>query len=343
MKKQVTILLFCILFLTACAGSDETLPAEQVTPSITESAAIENTATSVVKTEAPTAVVTTLAPATLTPTTTVTSSPTTTAPATQTTEAGPFDNVVYATLSEDEATQLLIELLQTNGGCRLPCWWGIVLGSTAISEIESVFVPLGFDWFPGFDELHDTTAYKASLYLHAKESIVWTIEVRGGAGEETYDKNEAWRPYALPNLLSEYGIPSEVYVYYPFRFDPGGLASYRLFLYYPEQGIEIDYLGIADLLPDRNGWAEACPDILQTDQVNLLLFQPGTVPEYRELTLPAISIPVPEQPEGTDPYDLISWEQATESTLDAFYQHFTESEEGTVCFSFKTYWTGSSE
>ena len=306
MKKKVAILPFCMLLLAACAGSDEKPPAEPVTPAITVTAATANTATSVVMSEAPTAVATTHVPATLTPTTTLTPAPSATAPATQIPEANNIDNVVHATLSEEEATQILIELLQTNGGCQLPCWWGIVPGETLVTDIGARFVPLGFNWNPDSHTLRDNTHYKASVDIEAKNGIVASIAVRGGVNEDTYDKNEAWRPYALPNLLSAYGIPSEVYVYYPFRFDPGGLASYRLFLYYPEQGIAIDYLGIADLIPDRNGWAQACPDILRTDEVNLFLFQPGTVPDYRQIRLPALSIPVPEQPEGTDPYDLIS-------------------------------------
>lgn len=252
-----------------------------------------------------------------------------------------FD-VAYSELTVELATQNLIDLLATNRDCMLPCWWGIRLGETDVNEIESTFVPLGFDWYRDFEELDDNTPYKASIYIASEEGFVQSIQVRGGAGEETYDRNEAWRPYAIPQVLAQYGVPEEIYVYYPFRFDPGGLQAYRLFLYYPDLGVEIDYLGKATLIDDRDGWAQACPNILETDEINLFLFQPGTVPDYLELTLPESSLPLPELPEGTKPYDLISWVQAAESSLDEFDQLFTELEEGTACFEFKTYWTGNS-
>ena len=114
-------------------------------------------------------------------------------------------------------------------------------------------------------------------------------------------------------------------------------------MYYPDLGIEIDYLGLASLVPDKSGWAQACHDILRTDEINLFLFQPGTVPDYLEQTLPEESLPLPKLPEGTNPYDLVSWEQATESSLADFEQLFLNSEEDAVCFEFSTYWTGNDE
>ena len=251
----------------------------------------------------------------------------------------PTFDVVYSELAEEAAMRNLIDLLETNRGCELPCWLGITPGETDVNSLEAIFVPLGFDYYRDYQELDDNTPYKASLYITSEEDVVQSIEVRGGAGEETYDRNEAWRPYAIPRILERLGTPENVYVFYPFRFDPGGMQAYRLFLYYPDLGVEIDYLGKANLIDDKSGWARACPNILETDEINLFLFQPGTVPDYLERTLPELSLPLPEIPKGTNPYDLVSWEQATESSLDEFWRLFTESDEGTVCFDFKTYWT----
>lgn len=278
------------------------------------------------------------------PTATSSKQPTLTPVSTRATpSAVPFPtfDVATSTLSKEEATQNLIALLETNRGCELPCWWGIVPGETDVGSIESIFVPLGFDWYRDFEELDDHTLYSTSIYFVTTDSVVQSIEVRGGAGEETYDRNEAWRPYAIPRILERLGRPENVYVFYPFRFDPGGMQAYRLFLFYPDLGVEIDYLGKASLNENRPGWAHACPSILETDEINLFLFQPGTVPNYLHQTLPSSTLPLPELPEGTNPYDLVSWEQATESSLDEFWRLFTESDEGTVCFDFKTYWTGS--
>lgn len=249
----------------------------------------------------------------------------------------PTFDVAVSTLSKEVATQNLIELLETNRGCELPCWWGIMPGETNVDNIESIFVNLGFDWYRDYEELEDNTLYKASIYFVSEEGKIQSIEVRGGAGEETYDRNEAWRPYAIPRVLERLGVPENVYVYYPFRFDSGGMQAYRMFLYYPDLGVEIDYLGKATLIDNRPGWAQACHNILETDDINLFLFQPGTVPDYLELTMPESSLPLPKL-EG-DPYDWVSWEQATESSLAEFEQLFTETNAENACFEFKTYWT----
>ena len=205
----------------------------------------------------------------------------------------PTFDVASSTLSEEAATQNLIELLETNRGCELPCWWGIVPGETNVDSIESTFVPLGFDWYRDYEELKSNTPYLALVYLTTNDKLVESILVYGGAGGETYDRNEAWQPYAIPRVLERLGLPEQVYVYYPFRFDPGGMQAYRMFLYYPELGVEIDYLGKASPIDSRPGWVQACHNILETDEINLFLFQPGTVPDYLELTMPELSLPLP--------------------------------------------------
>lgn len=275
----------------------------------------------------------------LEPTPTVTSIPSPTPTATPV--AFPTFDVATSTLSQEAATQNLIDLLETNMGCELPCWWGIVPGETNVNSIESTFVPLGFDWYRDYEDLRDNTDYKASVSIISMESIVQSIEVWGGAGEETYDHNEAWRPYALPRILERLGKPEQVYVFYPFRFDPGGMQAYRLFMYYPELGVEIDYLGKAQPLDDNPKWARACPNILETDEINLFLFRPNTVPDYLEQTLPESSLGFIPRDEGETPYDLVNWEQATGLALDEFVRLFTENPESSVCFDFKTYWTGN--
>lgn len=342
MKRTPSVLglIVFLLLCVGCAASDESslvgdersepeAPAEQL---LSPSANVLNAFTPTATSSLP---VTRMAQPTHTPS--PAAPPTATAPLT------PTPGRVKSTLSREETTENLVDLLQRNNGCELPCWWGIVPGETRVEAIESTFVPLGFDWHRGYEELQDNVSpYKASIYFTTQDSVVQVIEVKGGATEETYDRNEAWRPYAIPRVLERLGSPEQVYVYYPFRFDPGGMQAYRLFMVYPDRGVEIDYLGKASLVDERPGWARACPDILETDAINLLLYAPGSVPDYLERSLPRSSIPVASGVEG-DVYELISWEQATGGTLAEFVQLFTEHEEGAVCFDFQTYWTGRSD
>lgn len=344
MKGYTTVagLLICLLVLAGCSTTGGNTPegdaiTQQVPvtpiPSIQE---VLPSSTSPSGTEA--APATQPAPtATLTVQPTLTSGPTRIRP---TPTPFPTFDVAYSTVSEEAATQNLIELLATNRGCKLPCWWGIVPGETNVNTIEPIFVHLGFDWNRDFETLNGNTPYRAYIDFTSEDGTVQTIEVRGGAGEETYDRNEAWQPYAIPRILESLGLPENVYVYYPFRFDPGGMQAYRLFLYYPDLGIEIDYLGKAGVVDERPQWARACPNILETDEINLFLFQPGSVPDYLERTMPESSLGFFPRGEEENPYDMLSWEQATETSLDEFYRLFTEAAEGSACFDFKTYWTG---
>jgi hypothetical protein len=254
--------------------------------------------------------------------------------ATSTQDPFPTFDVAYSTLSNEEATKNLIALLEGNRGCELPCWWGVVPGETNLQSIESEFVPLGFDWYRDYEELVGHTAYKASVEFTSEDGVVQSIEVRGGATENTYDRNIAWKPYAIPNVLERLGPPEQVYVYRPFRFDPGGMQAYRLFLYYPDLGIEIDYLGKSSLVEANPEIARACPSIVETDEINLLLYTPGSATDYLERTLPSYTIPFVQ--EGENPHDAVSWEQVTDSSIEDFYYMFLNNPEGEVCFDFKT-------
>ncbi len=345
MKNHTIIvgLMISLLVLMSCSITNDTVSENDITVEQASVTVIPPThktlpsSTSIIE-EATKSATQSVTVATPTRQPTLTPSPT---KATPTPAPFPTFDVATSILSEEDATQNLIELLETNRGCELPCWWGIVPGETDVGSIESIFVPLGFDWYRDYEDLRDNTLYKAAISITSMNDIVQSIEVYGGVGEETYDRNEAWRPYAIPRVLERLGMPDDIYVFYPFRFDRYSPEVYRLFLYYHDLGVEIDYMGEASLIEERPKWARACPNILETDVINLFLFQPGTVPNYLRRTLPSSELPLPELPEGTSPYDVISWEQATESSLDEFWRLFTEADEGTVCFDFKTYWTGN--
>lgn len=57
-----------------------------------------------------------------------------------------------ATLSIEQEGTLLSSLLANNGGCELPCWWGITPGLTGVVEARDFFVLQGVDdWVESFD------------------------------------------------------------------------------------------------------------------------------------------------------------------------------------------------
>ena len=109
-KNKIILLVFSLfLLITACAPAP---PAETPTP--------------------------TLAP-TLTPTVTNTLLPTKTPSPTVAQSWTPPPK-----LSQEEANELLLELYETNGGCEMPCWWGIVPGETPWETALELLLPIGW-------------------------------------------------------------------------------------------------------------------------------------------------------------------------------------------------------
>ncbi|MFT3893686.1 MAG: hypothetical protein QM730_18815 [Anaerolineales bacterium] len=120
MWKKSTLLLCILLSLFGCSIAHKNLPSTTAAitsmPSIMSAIQISITSTS------------TLMIPTLTPT------PHPTLSATQT---------IVPTLSTDEALQQIKELYKDNGGCDLPCWWGIVPGETTWEQTKQLLGPLG--------------------------------------------------------------------------------------------------------------------------------------------------------------------------------------------------------
>ena len=46
----------------------------------------------------------------------------------------------------EQAELMVLDLLENNGGCLLPCWWGIVPGQTTWEEAHDLLMPITFDY-----------------------------------------------------------------------------------------------------------------------------------------------------------------------------------------------------
>ena len=135
---------------------------------------------------------------TLTPTATFTIAPTHTPTPSSTPTAIP-------TLSIEDAHARLLELLADNGGCRLPCLWGIMPGETTYQEGQVLLAPFaGISNFTAFKSgignitpyivLDDLIVY-ISVDILAKNNIVTQVHFSGAAYREMVDQRLV---YALP-------------------------------------------------------------------------------------------------------------------------------------------------
>jgi hypothetical protein len=154
----------------------------------------------------------------------------------------PATRTPLPTLPLDEAQVMVFELLDTNAGCRLPCWWGITPGVTTLDEALHILTPFTrlLSIKGPFDQYYRATfripfpeeAGTINHTYYIKNNIVEKINV--------YNWNYATHTY-LPEFLSTYGQPDEVWVrtYRPER----GNEPFEIALFYPSQGILMDTPG----------------------------------------------------------------------------------------------------
>lgn len=163
-----------------------------------------------------------------TPTQTVTPSP----------EPRPFPD--QGELSDKD---FVLHLLETNGGCELPCWWGIVPGETKWEDAERFLsnfslkieklwdeTKVSIDGQPyqdrGFFVYLDSGEPESNRFrLQTKDNLVTSIRVSSPLTK--------YRFY-LENLLNIQGVPSKVFILTNSNvMEPP--TPFHLILYYQEQ------------------------------------------------------------------------------------------------------------
>ncbi|HSO27674.1 MAG TPA: hypothetical protein VLS48_06360, partial [Anaerolineales bacterium] len=77
------------------------------------------------------------------PTATITVTPT----VTKTPTFQPIIRTRVTNLDRDQASSLAFELMKTNGGCRLPCWWGLTPVQTDWHEAEAFLASMVVEFY----------------------------------------------------------------------------------------------------------------------------------------------------------------------------------------------------
>lgn len=258
------------LFLTACSnlpttGEAFTPPPISVVPSLTPPIRVTPSITNT-----PLRLTATLSP------TKVTGLPTRTPAAAPT---------LLAPLSGDEARAFVIHMQETNGGCELPCWWGITPGKTTGQDAKQILSPLrkfGENYMLG-------TIYMNYLELDAYANLGFDVQVETRTSENRpVDKiyvesfatviddsvryDESWRRYFVNELFTRLGQPSEVWL----GFGPYGLKEskpyfYELMVFYEDLGVTVEYAGPAV----KGNPNRACPTLGQLELLRLNIQNPS--------------------------------------------------------------------
>jgi len=168
------------------------------------------------------------------------------------------------TLNSADAKQLLDRMLSQNGGCELPCWWGIYPSETRWTDAramlnsfverieEQIFTEQGAD-----GNTH-TTILAYVYFVRGIPSPEFSLETPGYFAIESVDgivdsvlayQDTASR-FNLSDLLAEYGQPSEVYINTT-STSPTGKVPFSLVVYYAEKGILAFYHDNAPIVGDN--------------------------------------------------------------------------------------------
>ncbi len=213
------------------------------------------------------------APAPPTPTATATLRPTATSTAIRTVTAtfAPLSTALptltplptftpLPTLPPDEALNKILNLLANNGGCKLPCFWGIIPGETTSqdaynflkslsSQIDSIGTINGKDGVEEFGMY-----YKVPNYVSALEAMYFGYRAENGL----VDSIVANSTMTLAELLNTHGRPAEVWI----RARPVGLAILQIHMgvFYPDQNILAVYYQEDATYYSTTGIINACFD-----------------------------------------------------------------------------------
>jgi hypothetical protein len=160
---------------------------------------------------------------TLLPTKTTTSALTFTPTITLTKTSTPVPTVTWTplpTISPNDFSNIFLNLLNSNGGCELPCWLGITPGKTTTSESIQFFSQFPIEIgelrkraIMTVTDFHLTSSYELSIVvnnnvitnarIYSIDEIVQSIFIR----VENYRQN-----YQLKQILKSFGKPERIFI-----------------------------------------------------------------------------------------------------------------------------------
>jgi hypothetical protein len=159
---------------------------------------------------------------------------------------------VRATLTISDSVTNVLSLLKNNGGCELPCVWGIVPGKTKLDDARQYFEHLGWKgsispnmpqgpvYYTGVDLNHEL-AIRLSLY--DKDGIVDTLAFDAG-GPEFFRLVQYLSPQNIMDKLAE---PDQVWINLATNLEISypEITEYGVYIYYSSPNILLHYTGSA--------------------------------------------------------------------------------------------------
>jgi len=238
-------------------------------------------------------------------------------------------------MTADQERAFVLQMLQDNGGCQLPCWWGFTPGETSWKTAEVFFLSYG----KRIDEhvsrstrrmyysvdfaIPDHDVYIGQTYIVSGNVIdmIWVIARTSRNGEIVYGDAtyaEDLHAYMVPQILASYGKPEQVLIA-TYAVAPEPWIPFDMLLFYPDQGILARYYGPIEneernVVPVEES-IRMCPH--RTEFV-LWLWSPEDEVSLVDVAGTGLGI----TPEGL--YYHRPLEEATGMSIDEFYEIFVQ-------------------
>lgn len=194
------------------------------------------------------------------------------------------------TLSPDDANAKVLDLLQNNAGCVLPCWWGITPGETdeqtALQFLETFALNISQIIGQKIEE-GGIPILESSYRVYYQEpdqvdESDMLIDFRNSIASNIFVDN---RYFSVSKILSDSGAPTHIwlgiwpgfsdYAYEEFHADD--VIFVMLLIIYPQQGILAAFVDREFILNEEQDTVRAC---FYTDESFLELTPPD--PENTE-------------------------------------------------------------
>jgi hypothetical protein len=168
------------------------------------------------------------------------------------------------------------QLMQTNGNCSFPCFWGLDPEKTSQAELENLLSQLGKNGFiyQDGDHIYESTTLPfnklGGVYLQAdiQNNVVRNVKsTLDGLWNPEITPND-WSAYNLNSVLKTYGSPDDIEIYLDLPYNS---VLYGIRLIYKNLDTIILFSGSAKDQKTSDGLVKICPDTSEISSVILWL------------------------------------------------------------------------
>lgn len=216
------------------------------------------------------------------------------------------------TLLPDDAMEFVLNLLENNGECKLPCWWGRVYpGKTQWNEVRKYLETFATEIYLAGKEgdiLLYGVNFRVPQSVRYYELLEVSIDVQDGLVLQIF----IGQPYPVEKILNDMGKPSEIWINAISSNTASQDGRYSLALFWPDKGV----LAVYDGTTRKTNPIEICLDKIDRTTTSLWLWDANQQREFLQIGGDLLI--------GSPPYqrDFYQLEIATEIDIDIFYEEY---------------------